>query len=92
MSLSSFVLYKLNTDEKLQMEVKMKNICDGIQSRGEVVQQSLHQYREVYAKVSQQSNRLLEVCNNIHSFFFSHSGLYSTNVYHQTSLLISMYI
>jgi len=44
-----------------QMEIKMKSICDGVMVKEDVVHQSLEQYREVYARVSQQADLLIQV-------------------------------
>ncbi|EWC44053.1 hypothetical protein DRE_01405 [Drechslerella stenobrocha 248] len=45
-----------------EMEVNMKKICNGELSKEDVVHQSLDQYRQVYAKVSQQINVFRQVC------------------------------
>lgn len=39
----------------------MKSICDGVMVKEDVVHQSLEQYREVYARVSQHADVLTQV-------------------------------
>ncbi|KAI9703604.1 MAG: DNA topoisomerase [Candelina mexicana] len=45
-----------------EMELKMKEICAGVKTRNDVVQESLEQYREVFVKTSQQIEVLKEAC------------------------------
>ena len=47
--------------DKMQMELQMRAICAGHTSRGDVVQQNLERYREVYARTTQQMNVLKAV-------------------------------
>jgi DNA topoisomerase III len=42
----------------VQMEIQMKAICEGRTTRNDVVQQSLEQYRAVYARTTQRMNIL----------------------------------
>lgn len=44
-----------------QMELQMKAICEGSKTKTEVVQQSLEQYREVFARATQQISVLKSV-------------------------------
>lgn len=44
-----------------EMEVKMKNICEGTMTRGDVVHSSLEEYREMFIKTSRQVNVLKNV-------------------------------
>ena len=44
-----------------QMEVQMKAICEGRQTRNDVVQQNLEQYRAVFNRTMQQMNVLKAV-------------------------------
>jgi DNA topoisomerase-3 len=48
------------------MELQMKAICEGRASRGDVVQQSIEQYRAVYVRTREQMSVLKEV------LFFAH--------------------
>ncbi|KAG8534179.1 uncharacterized protein KY384_001023 [Bacidia gigantensis] len=41
-----------------EMEIKMRQICDGTKTRSDFVQETLEQYREVYAKANQQQDAL----------------------------------
>ena len=43
------------------MEIQMKAICDGTRTRNDVVQQSLEQYRAVFARTTQQMDVLRAV-------------------------------
>jgi DNA topoisomerase III len=43
------------------MELRMKAICEGRASRGEVVRQSIEQYRAVYTRTTEQMRVLKEV-------------------------------
>ena len=61
------------------MEIQMKAICDGTRTRNDVVQQSLEQYRAVFARTTQQMdvlkavsvNQFLNVISNIRISIFS---------------------
>lgn len=58
------------------MEIQMKAICDGTRTRNDVVQQSLEQYRAVFARTTQQMDVLravsvgqfLDIISNIRIF------------------------
>jgi DNA topoisomerase-3 len=43
------------------MELQMKAICEGRASRGDVVRQSIEQYRAVYVRTREQMGVLKEV-------------------------------
>jgi DNA topoisomerase-3 len=43
------------------MEIQMKAICEGTRTRNDVVQQSLEQYRAVFARTTQQMDVLRAV-------------------------------
>ena len=47
-----------------QMEQKMKQICEGTMTRGDVVQTSIDQYREMFIKANQQSDILKSVTSS----------------------------
>ena len=45
-----------------EMEIKMKQICEGTKTRNELVQETLEQYRAVFARSSQQVELLRAAC------------------------------
>ncbi|KAI9669245.1 MAG: DNA topoisomerase [Trizodia sp. TS-e1964] len=45
-----------------EMEVNMKQICDGIKTRNDVVQESLAQYRQVYIRTAEHMDILKAAC------------------------------
>ena len=46
----------------MQMELKMKAICEGRKTKSDVVEESLGQYREVFIITSRRINVLKAVC------------------------------
>lgn len=49
----------------LQMEIKMKAICDGRSTRRDVVQESLDMYRDVYIRTTQRMDVLKAVSGSL---------------------------
>ena len=49
--------------DDLQMELKMKAICDGRKTRQEVIHETVEQYRNVYMQTQQRLEVLKTVCD-----------------------------